>query len=244
MSKRTYLLCFALIGILISFAPAGEWKSGIVWEKPEVVDPGETDDITGMKPPKDAVVLFDGKDMSAWDGGEKWIIEDGAATTAKGGVRTKQKFGSCRLHIEFASPEEVKGSGQGRGNSGVYLMGKYEVQILDSYENETYYDGQCGAIYKQSPPKVNACRGPGKWQSYDITFTAPKFNDDGSVKSPARLTVIHNGIKIQDDFQLKGDTAWHRPPEYKAHPDKLPISLQYHGNKVRFRNIWLVELDD
>jgi len=245
MTHRYLTAALTLLAVLALPAFAGEWKSGIQWERPEVVDPGETDDITGMKAPEGAIVLFDGKDLSAFEGGDAWPIgEDGAATVQKRGISTKQAFGSCHLHIEFASPEEVKGSGQGRGNSGVYLMGKYEVQVLDSYGNETYYDGQCGAIYKQSPPKVNACRPPGKWQSYDIKFTAPKFDDEGNVTRKARLTVLHNGILIQDDFELIGDTAWHRPPEYKKHPEKLPFSLQNHGNPVRFRNIWIEEIEE
>jgi len=232
--------CFAsvaLLGLLVSRSlVAKEWKSGIKWPKPKVISPGDAG-----KAPSDAVVLFDGTDMSAWEG-SPWIVRDGYAIASKGGIRSKQGFGSCQLHVEWAAPDEVKGSGQGRGNSGVYLMGRYEVQILDSYENETYFDGQAGAIYKQHPPLVNACRKPGHWQSYDIIFSAPQFGKEGKVVEPARVTVLHNGVLIQNHFELQGSTAWHKPPEYSKHEDKLPIHLQFHGNPLRFRNIWVREL--
>jgi hypothetical protein len=213
-----------------------EYKSGIYWNEPTVIDPGGPG-----QPPSDAIVLFEGTNLDAWHGGEKWIIKDGAATTAGGSINTKQKFGDCQLHLEFATPSEVKGSGQGRGNSGVYLMGRYEVQVLDSYENTTYYDGQCAAIYKQTPPIVNACRKPGEWQTYDILFTAPRFNDDGSLKSPGYVTVIQNGVVVQNHFELQGGTSYVAPPEYSKHGEKESLSLQFHGNKTRFRNIWIRE---
>lgn len=240
---RLVLLCVccfasvALLGLLVARSlVAKEWKSGIKWPKPKVISPGDAG-----KAPSDAVVLFDGTDMSAWEG-SPWIVRDGHAIASKGGIRSKQGFGSCQLHVEWAAPDEVKGSGQGRGNSGVYLMGRYEVQILDSYENETYFDGQAGAIYKQHPPLVNACRKPGHWQSYDIIFSAPQFGKEGKVVEPARVTVLHNGVLIQNHFELQGSTAWHKPPEYSKHEDKLPIHLQFHGNPLRFRNIWVREL--
>ncbi len=214
-----------------------EYISGKVWAEPKIVDPGP---IGG--PPADAIVLFDGKSLDAWKGGEKWLIADGAATVKGGGVQTKQGFGDCQFHLEFMSPVEVKGTGQGRGNSGIHFMGQYEVQILDSYDNVTYFDGQCASIYKQHPPLVNVCRKPGEWQTYDIIFLAPRFNDDGSVKTPAYLTVLHNGVLVQNHFPLEGATAWHKPPEYTKHGEKLPISLQDHGNPVKFRNIWIREL--
>ncbi|NQV28011.1 MAG: DUF1080 domain-containing protein [Rhodopirellula sp.] len=213
-----------------------EYKSGIFWQEPTIVDP---DGPGGV--PSDAIVLFDGKSLNAWDGGEKWIIADGAATTAGGSINTKQKFGDCQLHVEFATPSEVKGNGQGRGNSGIYLMGQYEVQVLDSYENTTYYDGQCAAIYKQTPPIVNACRKPGEWQTYDIIFTAPRFNADGSLKSSGYVTVLQNGIVVQNHFELMGGTSYVAPPKYQKHGEKESISLQFHGNKTRFRNIWIRE---
>jgi hypothetical protein len=216
---------------------AQEWKSGKVWPEPKVIDPGPSGG-----PPADAIVLFDGKDLSQWQGGDKWLVEDGVATVKGGGITTKQAFGDCQLHLEWASPAEVKGSGQGRGNSGVYLQGRYEVQILDSYKNETYFDGQCGSIYKQYPPLVNVCRAPGEWQTYDIVFTAPKFDAEGKLEKPAALTVLHNGVLIQNHAILEGSTAWDRPPKYEAHAAELPIHIQDHGNPVRFRNIWIREL--
>ena len=160
---------------------AQEWNSGIVWPEPPLVEPG----VSGG-PPSDAVVLFDGKDLSQWNGGEKWLVTDGVATAQGGGISTKESFGDCQLHVEWASPAEVTGSGQGRGNSGVYLMGQYEVQILDSHRNETYFDGQAGSIYKQSPPMVNACRPPGEWQTFDIIFRAPASPKTAASSSPPR----------------------------------------------------------
>jgi hypothetical protein len=190
-------------------------------------------------------VLFDGKDMSAWKGAEDWEIKDGAVTV-KGlsssnlhYAETKQSFGDCQLHLEWAEPDEVKGSSQGRGNSGAYLMSRYEVQILDSYKNPTYYDGQCGAIYKQSPPLVNVCRKPGEWQTYDIIFEAPWFNENGKLTKPAYVTVLQNGVLVQNHFQLEGGTYWDQPPHYTAHTPKAPLQLQDHGNPVKFRNIWI-----
>lgn len=239
LSHRLFPLgtCLA-VGLLVA-APAvknDEYKSGIVWEQPPVVNPGGPDQA-----PSDAIVLFDGTNLDAFDNGDKWKIENGYAEVQGASIQSKQAFGDCQLHLEFASPAEVKGKGQGRGNSGVYLMGKYEIQILDSFKNETYYDGQCGSVYKQQPPTVNACRGPGEWQSYDILFTAPRFAEDGSLKSPAFVTVLQNGLVIHNHFELQGGTFWERPPSYSKHADKLPISIQNHGNPVRFRNIWVRE---
>ena len=212
-----------------------EYKSGIVWEKPAVVDPGD-----GRNAPSDAIVLFDGTDLSAWKGGESWTIAEGTASPAgRGGITTTESFGDVQLHVEWAAPEKVEGSGQGRGNSGIYFMGKYEVQILDSYENETYFDGQAGSIYKQWPPLVNACRAPGKWQTYDIVFNAPRFDDQGHVLKPAVVTVLHNGVVVQNHTELLGGTYYEQPPHYEAHADRLPIHIQDHGNPVRFRNIWV-----
>ncbi len=237
---RLWTCCFVVASgsALWLTADADEWISGIVWPEPKIIQPGEKG-----SPPSDAIVLFDGSDLSAWEGAENWTVENGVAIPKTGGIQTKQGFGDCQLHVEWAAPEEVTGSGQGRGNSGVYLMGKYEVQILDSYDNTTYYDGQCGAIYKQSPPMVNACRPPGEWQTYDIIFEAPRFDDDGDVVKPAAVTVLHNGVVIQNHFELEGATAWDSPPLYEAHAEKLPISLQNHGNPVKFRNIWIREIE-
>jgi len=160
----------------------------------------------------------------------------------KGNIRTKAGFGDCQLHIEWSSPFPATGSGQGRGNSGVFLMDNYEIQVLDSYENKTYFDGQAGAIYKQTPPQVNAMRPPGEWNVYDIIWTAPRFNEDGSLKSSAYITALHNGVLILNHFELKGDTPFTRPPQYNKHADRLPIRLQDHGNPTRFRNIWIREI--
>ena len=227
--------CFALV----SFAQPKpqEWKSGIVWPQPKVVDPGPP-----AGPPADAVVLFDGKDLSQWKDGENWLVQDGCAVANKTGITTKEEFGDCQLHLEFATPAEVKGKGQGRGNSGVYLMSRYEVQILDSFDNPTYFDGQCGAVYKQTPPMVNACRKPGEWQTYDILFEGPRFADDGKVLRPAYVTCLHNGVAILNHFEIQGSTEWDKPPHYDKHPERQPIHLQYHGNPVRFRNIWIREM--
>ena len=227
-------------GTIATAAFVDEYKSGIVWPKPAIIDVGPAP--TAPTPvPSDAIVLFDGKDLSAWEGGDQWPIEDGAATTAKTSITSKQKFGDCQIHLEFATPSKVEGSGQGRGNSGLYLMGQYEVQILDSFDNETYFDGQCGAIYKQQPPTVNACRKPGEWQTYDILFTAPRFAEDGKVEKPGYVTVLHNGVAVHNHFELQGSTSYTEPPKYSKHADKLPLHIQFHGNATRFRNIWLRE---
>lgn len=216
--------------------PRDEFKSGIDWPEPPVVTPGDAN-----APPSDAIVLFDGSDMGAFENGEKWKVENGYAEVRGGSVRTRQSFGDCQLHLEFATPEEVKGEGQGRGNSGVYLMDRYEVQILDSYVNTTYFDGQCAAVYKQQPPIVNACRKPGEWQTYDIIFRAPRFAADGAVLRPASVTVLQNGILVQNHFELAGGTYYDQAPSYSPHEEKLPISIQDHGNPMRFRNIWIRE---
>ena len=226
-----------LLLILVTPAAADEYLNGIEWREPAVVTPGESGG-----PPDDAVVLFDGTDLSAWDGADEWKMEDGAMVAGKGNVRSREAFGDCQLHIEWSAPLPAKGKGQGRGNSGVFLMDTYEIQILDSFENTTYFDGQAGAIYKQTPPQVNAMRPPGKWNVYDIIWTAPRFNEDGSLQTPAYITALHNGVLILNHFQLKGDTPFNRPPQYNAHADRLPIRLQDHGNPTRFRNIWVREI--
>jgi hypothetical protein len=233
--KFTVLLTLTTF-VLAASAVADEYLNGIKWETPKVVTPG-----TNGSPPSDAVVLFDGKGLSEWDN-QNWKVENGEMVAARGDIRSKKSFGDCQLHIEWSAPVPAKGEGQGRGNSGLFLMNTYEIQILDSYKNETYHDGQAGAIYKQTPPQVNAMRPPGEWNSYDIIWTAPRFNDDGSLKSPAYITAIHNGVLILNHFELKGDTPFTRPPQYKKHADRLPIRLQDHGNPVRFRNIWVREI--
>jgi len=194
-----------------------------------------------VPPPPGAVVLFDGKDLSKWKN-KGWKLEDGAMSPTKGSQSSIDQFGDMLLHVEWASPKIPKGSGQGRGNSGVYLMGRYEIQVLDSYNNKTYPDGQAAAIYGQFPPMVNACRPPGQWQTYDITFTAPRFKDKKLV-SPAIITVVHNGIVGQDKVKALGPTAHKRIGKYVDHGPKGPINLQHHGNPVRFRNIWVKPLD-
>ena len=243
MSKITIATATLVFAFLCLASGAGlegaEYLSGIQWSEPAVIDPGPPGG-----PPSDAVVLFDGKDMSKWNNAEKWIVKEGYVEGGPGAPTSKDVFGDCQLHVEWAAPEEVKGSSQGRGNSGVFLMGRYELQVLDSYQNPTYFDGQCGAIYKQHPPLVNVSRKPGEWQTYDIIWTCPRFDADKKLVSPAYITVLHNGVVIQNHFQLEGNTPFDRPPEYKPHPDKGPISLQYHGNPVRFRNIWVRELKE
>lgn len=221
---------------------------------PPVVAPGEP--AAFFAPPSDATVLFDGSEESLkanWtdkDGNpSQWKIVDGALESVKkaGYIHTKKSFGSCQLHIEWAAPATVMGDGQGRGNSGIFLMNTYEVQVLDSFENQTYADGQAGSLYGRSKPLVNASRKPGEWQSYDIIFHRPVFDDKGKVVRRATFTVLHNGVLVQDHVILSGGTGWmgpHAASEYRAHPDKLPISLQDHGNPVRFRNIWIRELPE
>ncbi len=212
--------------------------------QPPIVTPGQQPG----QPPSDAIVLFDGKNLSQWvsdkDGGPaKWKVENGYMETVRGTgyIRTKQSFGDCQLHVEWASPTKISGRGQKRGNSGVFLMSNYEVQVLDSYNNKTYPDGMAGAVYGQSPPLVNPSRPPGQWQSYDIIFRRPIFKGDKVVK-PATITVLYNGVLVQDNFEIEGTTVWRVRAKYQPHADKLPIKLQDHENPVRFRNIWIREL--
>jgi len=200
-------------------------------------------------PPSDAVILFDGRNLDAWrssDGSPaRWLVRGGYMQVAAGtgGIRTVREFGDVQLHIEWASPSPVRGEDQDRGNSGVFFMGQYEVQVLDSYGSHTYPDGQAAAVYGQYPPLVNASRAPGEWQSYDIVFRRPRFAEDGSLRRPATLTVFHNGVLVQDGVTLTGPTAHRSRPGFTRHPDKLPISLQDHAHPVRFRNVWLRELE-
>jgi hypothetical protein len=202
-----------------------------------------------VPPPSDAVVLFDGRDLSKWrsaDGSPaRWRVRDGymQVVAGTGAVSTVQGFGDVQLHVEWAAPNPPRGTDQDRGNSGVFLMGRYEVQVLDSYINVTYPDGQAGAVYGQYPPLVNASRPPGAWQSYDIVFHRPRFDAQGRLVSPARLTVLHNGVLVQDNVTLTGPTAHQSRPPYEAHPDKLALMLQDHEHPVRYRNIWVRELE-
>jgi hypothetical protein len=213
-------------------------------KEPPVITPG----AKPGDPPSDAIILFDGKDLSGWkslrDGGDaKWLVQDGyMQVTRTGDIATKQEFGDCQLHVEWATPAEVKGESQGRGNSGVFLMGRYEVQVLDSYQNPTYFHGQAASIYKQHAPLVNASRKPGEWQTYDIIFSAPVFDEIGNVSKRARVTVFHNGVLVQNNVEIYGET-WHdRAPAYIPHGPTGPIKLQDHGNPMRFRNIWVRKL--
>jgi hypothetical protein len=220
---------------------------------PPVVTPGtESTQNQAGKAPSDAIVLFDGTDLSKWttERGRpaRWAVQDGYMQVVKdsGNIKTKQAFGSCQLHIEFATPSRVTDTSQGRGNSGVFLMATYEVQVLDSYNNKTYPDGQCAALYGREVPLVNACREPGQWQSYDIIFHRPIFKGKNVVKK-ATFTVFHNGVLVHDNVTLEGGTDWrgeHAVSDYEPHADKLPIMLQDHGNPVRYRNIWIRELKD
>ncbi|MFC2089494.1 DUF1080 domain-containing protein [Bacteroidota bacterium] len=211
---------------------------------PVVVTPGD-----GTQPPSDAIVLLGmSDDLSMWEAedGEKvkWNYKEGVLTVKKGTgiIRTRNYFGDCQLHVEWRTPAEVVGESQGRGNSGVFLMERYEVQVLDSYNNRTYSNGQAASIYKQHIPLVNVCRPPGEWQTYDIIWEAPSFNEDGSVKEPAYITVIQNGVLVQNHVEIKGTTDYIGIQTYKPHPQRLPISLQDHGNPVSYRNIWIREL--
>lgn len=252
MLIKTFLVATALTagcGIAACQLQAVEYLPGIEWPEPKVITPGKS----SSEPPSDATILFDGTDLTAWYNGDRWTVSDGVATIGKGSLTTKGKFGDCQLHIEWSIPKSTKGKGQKRGNSGITFMvrddqeidlyTKYEVQILDSYENETYYDGQAAAIYKQSPPMVNATRPPGEWNNYDIIFTAPRFAESGKLLSPAFITMLHNGVLVHNHFELQGTTSWIRPPLYLKHDDKLPIGLQHHKNKVHFRNIWVRDIE-
>jgi len=224
-----------IAALAAAYSCAQEYLPGIEWPKPPIITPGQQ----CGEPPSDATVLFNGKDLSAWVGGDKWKVENGEFVVVAGGgmIETKEHFGDSQLHIEWSAPVPAEGTSQGRGNSGVFF-GPYELQVLDSYENETYFDGQASAIYKQQPPMVNAMRKPGQWNSYDILWTAPRFKADGSLESPAYITVLHNGVATLNHFKLLGDTPYNRPPKYEAHGD-VPIRLQDHGNPVRFRNVWI-----
>lgn len=214
--------------------------------RPRVVKPGS---VYTVAPPADAVVLFDGSSLDKWTSAgapAKWRLENGAfvAVPSAGSLRTRDSFGDVQLHIEWAAPSPAVGKGQDRGNSGVFFGDdRYEVQVLDSYDNQTYADGQAGSLYGQFPPLVNVSRPPGEWQSYDIVYHRPRFNADGSMQSAARMTVIHNGVLIQDNMELVGPTTYRKRTPYSAHTDRLPISFQDHGHPVRFRNIWLRDLE-
>lgn len=216
-----------------------------VWEpEPKVITSGDL-----FAPPSDALVLMDGSNLDEWEskkeGNLTWKLEDGGMVVdpskGRGSIQTKRSFGDCQLHIEWKSPAVIEGEGIHRGNSGVYLQSKYEVQILDSYNNKTYVNGQAGSIYKQYIPLVNASRPPGEWQSFDIVFNAPTFEGNGELNTPGYITVFHNGVLVQNHVELFGDTVSRGKQFYTKH-GKLPISLQDHGSAVGYRNIWIREL--
>jgi hypothetical protein len=241
-----FLAMLGLIPLLPAALSAQQWPvHDMRRPTPPVVDPG-----SAGRPPSDAIVLFGGEDLAQWrmkDGEPaKWKVEKGyiEIVPGSGDLVTARSFGDCQLHLEWATPAVPRGEGQERGNSGVFLMGHYEVQVLDSYRNRTYADGQAAAIYGQFPPLVNTSRAPGEWQEYDIVFHRPRFGQDGKLVTPARMTVFHNRVLVQDDVELLGATVHGKRATYAAHPDRLPLVLQDHGNPGRYRNIWLRELPE
>ena len=260
MQRTLALLSFLSLALLLfaqQQAPKARPEDTEVWSpEPKVVTPG----ATCTDPPSDAIVLFDGKNEDQWVNVENqspatWVVHDGVMTVKKGSgggsIETKRKFKDFQLHVEWRIPENITGSGQARGNSGVFLASTgtgdsgYELQVLDNYNNKTYVNGQAGSIYKENPPLVNANRKPGEWQTYDVAWTAPRFNDDGSLKTPAYVTVFFNGILVQNHFQLTGQTLFIGKPFYKAY-DRAPIKLQAHGDKsepISYRNIWVREIE-
>ncbi|MEO7997310.1 MAG: DUF1080 domain-containing protein [Gemmatimonadaceae bacterium] len=250
LTSRFLALCASTLCAtsLLAQSPLSKWpQHSKERPTPPVVAPGA---YVSQAPPADAVVLFGGTSLSKWTqekgGPAKWRIVDGAFEVVPntGALFTIDSFGDAQLHIEWMSPKPAKGTDQDRGNSGVFFGGgRYEVQVLDSYGNVTYADGQAAALYGQFPPLVNASRAPGEWQTYDIIYHRPRFNPAGKVLSAARLTVIHNGVLVQDNMELVGPTANQSRPPYEKHADRLPISLQDHGHPVRFRNVWLRDLE-
>ena len=241
---RVALCVIGLVAVLDSGATAQEPGP---FTAPKAEPPIVTAGRTSADPPSDAIVLFDGKDLSRWQGQNsapaKWTIRDGyvEVVPGTGEITTRDAFGDMQLHIEWATPAIPKGEGQERGNSGVFL-GPYEIQILDSYDNKTYFHGQAGSVYKQHAPLVNASRKPGEWQTYDIVFHAPRFDEQGKVIDRARVTVLHNGVLIQNNAEIYGITYNDRPALYIAHELRQAIHLQDHGNPMRFRNIWVRRL--
>lgn len=264
-SALPYVLLALCIGVTLSllaqhpgdlgfddtpYLPGGKWRvHDSKRPRPPVITPGTCSTQTEPgRPPSDATVLFDGTNLSQWQNlnskGEltapAWKVTDGymEVVGGTGSLVTKKKFGDCQLHIEWASPAQVRGNSQGRGNSGVLIMGHYEIQVLDTYDNLTYADGGAGAMYGQYPPLVNASRKPGEWQTYDIIFEAPKFDGDKVVK-PAYVTVLHNGVLVHNHQAFIGAMVWRQLATYHPHPAEEPLMLQDHGNPVRYRNIWI-----
>jgi len=260
MLKKSHLFIASMLAVVAAYAAEpgkiGYQDTPIIpgtkWHvhdgerpQPRIVTPGKT--FSHMAPaPSDATVLFDGKDLSKWEsakGGEAaWKVENGYMEVAPkaGSIQTKEKFADFQLHIEFATPAVVVGDSQGRGNSGILLNGIYEIQVLDSYHNPTYPDGQAGGLYGQSPPLVNASKPPGEWQSYDILFESPRWDKDGKLEKKAAVTVIHNGVVLHHRKEYQGTTPHKRNGDYsKVHPPEMFIQLQDHNNPMRFRNIWI-----
>lgn len=255
MNKKALIAAMAMSISMAAAAQVNEKKqtpeSTELWNPvPRVVTPGSASvNASPVTAPSDALVLFDGKDLSKWESAAPgnaaapWTVNDGAITVkpGSGDIQTRQDFDNYQLHIEFRTPVEVKGEGQGRGNSGIFMQGVYELQVLDSYNNRTYSNGQAGSIYKQKMPLVNASRKPGEWQSYDVAYTAPQFNKDSMMLAPAYITVLHNGVLVQNHTAITGTTPYIGLPQTQVH-GKGPIRLQDHGNTTSFRNIWIREL--
>lgn len=254
--KKNLLFTALLVGIFCTLNAQNAKPADTEYYAPvpKIITPGA---VLGQAP-SDAVVLFDGTNLDQWVAAkdpastDKWTIANNAMTVNKstGDLQTKRSFMDFQLHIEYSIPADITGTGQARGNSGIFLAalpwgaGGYELQVLDNYNNTTYVNGQAGSIYKQSPPLINACRKPGEWQTYDVVWTAPRFNDDGSLNTPARVTAMHNGVLVQNNTVLKGDTPYIGQPVYKKHGPS-PIKLQAHGDKsepISYRNIWVREL--
>ena len=250
MRRRLLPLATAALALAAPRAPAQvdtRWpQHAMDRPQPPVVDPGPY--VGDDSRPSDALVLFDGHDLSQWrgetDGPAPWTAKDGyfEVKPGSGMIHTAQGFGDVQLHIEWSAPTPPTGEGQERGNSGVFLQGRYEVQVLDSYDNVTYADGHAGAVFGQYPPRVNPTRPPGQWNVYDIVFRRPRFDAAGHVTSPARITLFFNGVLVQDDVPLSGPTAYQHRPPYEVTPAELPLGLQDHGYPVRFRNIWIRKL--
>lgn len=247
MQLQRFITICAAITLNIPLIAQKDPATTEIWKpEPKVVTPGKTN----LDAPSDAIILLDGTSGSNWEqkrGGDlKWTIADGAMTVKPqtGDIQSKQKFGDCQLHVEWRIDKNVKGEGQDRGNSGIFLMGRYEVQVLDNYNNinKTYVNGQAGSMYKQSPPLVNVCKAPGEWQTYDIIFTAPRFSEKGYVIEPARITVIQNGVLVQNNTTIWGNTVYIGSPFYEKHEAKESITIQDHGHLTSFRNIWVREL--